>query len=56
MFRSHKVNFPVTIMPIGSRVEDQIITAGEVATMALQRGYRVSARVHTYLWGNKIGT
>jgi len=56
MFRSHKVNFPVTIMPIGSSVEDQIITAGEVATMALQRGYRVSARVHTYLWGNKIGT
>jgi organic radical activating enzyme len=56
MFRSHGVSFPVWIMPVGARVEEQEITAGRVATMAMQRGYHVSARVHTYLWGNKIGT
>ena len=56
MFRSHGVSFPVWIMPVGARVEEQEVTAGEVATMAMERGFHVSARVHTYLWGNKIGT
>ena len=31
-------------------------TAGEVAKRAFQRGYNVAARVHVYLFGNKIGT
>ena len=56
MFRSQGVSFPVWIMPVGARVEEQEVTAGEVATIAMKKGYHISARVHTYLWGNKIGT
>ena len=56
------VNWPVWIMPVGATVEGQKAQIkghhyedGEIADMALQRGWNVSARVHTYLWGNKIG-
>jgi len=55
-FRAAGVNYPVWVMPTGAREEEQTATAGEVASKALQRGYNVSARVHVYLWGNKIGT
>jgi 7-carboxy-7-deazaguanine synthase len=54
-FRSAGVHWPVTIMPVGARVEEQDMCAGDVANMAQARGYSVSARVHTYLWGNVIG-
>ena len=43
-------------MPLGSREEDQKEFAGQVANMAIERGYNVSARVHVYLFGNAIGT
>jgi len=46
---------PVWIMPVGGRVEDQEATAGDVADMAIARGFKVSARVHAYLWGNSVG-
>ena len=36
--------------------EDQKEFAGQVANMAIERGYNVSARVHVYLFGNAIGT
>ncbi len=56
------VDWPVWIMPVGATVEGQkaqikghMYEDGEIADMALQRGWNVSARVHTYLWGNKIG-
>ena len=56
------VNWPVWIMPCGATVEGQkalipghFYEDGEIADMALARGWNVSARVHTYLWGNKIG-
>lgn len=55
MFRNAGIDYPVWIMPVGATVEDQEITAGDVANMALERGFNVSARVHAYLWGNKIG-
>lgn len=55
-FRDEGVMWPVTIMPTGAREEEQGATAGEVARMAFQRGYNVSARVHVYLFGNAIGT
>jgi len=54
--RAKNVHWPVWIMPVGARVEEQEATAGEVAKMAFERGYNVSARVHTYLFGNAIGT
>lgn len=55
-FRSAGVNWPVWIMPTGAREEEQTATAGDVAQKAFRRGYNVAARVHVYLFGNKIGT
>ena len=55
-FRSAGVNWPVWIMPTGAREEEQHATAGEVAAKAFKIGYNVAARVHVYLFGNKIGT
>ena len=55
LFRNAGIDYPVWIMPVGATVEDQYKDAGDVANMALERGYNVSARVHAYLWGNAIG-
>lgn len=56
-FRMAGVTWPVWIMPVGATVEEQSTdTVGEIANEAIERGYNVSARVHCYLWGNKIGT
>ena len=55
-FRSAGVDWPVRIMPVGAREEEQSATAGEVAQKAFRRGYNVAARVHVYLFGNAIGT
>lgn len=49
------IKWPIYIMPVGATVEGQKECDGEVATMAQERGYNVSSRVHTYLWGNVIG-
>jgi len=50
------VYWPVWVMPVGARVEEQELSAGDIAKIAFERGYNVSARVHTYLFGNAIGT
>ena len=55
-FRAEGVEWPVWVMPVGAREEEQTATAGDVAKMAFQRGYNVAARVHVYLFGNAIGT
>jgi 7-carboxy-7-deazaguanine synthase len=55
-FRSVGVDWPVWIMPVGAREEEQVSSAGEIATKAFQRGYNVATRVHVYLFGNAIGT
>ena len=56
LFRDEGVDYPVFIMPVGAREEEQVSSAGKVAEMAFKRGYNVSARVHVYLFGNAIGT
>jgi len=56
LFRAEGVDYPVFIMPVGAREEEQTATAGEVAKMAFDRGYNVSGRMHVYLFGNAIGT
>ena len=53
--RKTGVNFPISIMPVGATVEGQKLVDANVATEAVKRGFHISARVHTYLWGNKIG-
>lgn len=55
-FREAGVEWPVWIMPTGAREQEQHASAGDVAQKAFQRGYNVAARVHVYLFGNKIGT
>jgi len=55
-FRAEGVEWPVWVMPVGAREEEQTATAGDVAKLAFQRGYNVAARVHVYLFGNAIGT
>ena len=55
-FREAGVNWPVWIMPVGAREEEQTASAGKVAEKAFKRGYNVAARVHVYLFGNAIGT
>jgi len=61
MFRDAGCDYPVWIMPLGGTVEGQKgeidghIPAHVIADEALARGYRVSARVHAYLWENIIG-
>ena len=54
-FRAAGVDYPVWIMPVGATVEGQQLVAADVADQAIYRGYNVSARVHTYLYGNAIG-
>lgn len=46
----------VWIMPVSGTVEGQYVTAADVANMAIARGYKVAARVHTYVFGNALGT
>jgi len=55
-FRAAGVTWPVWIMPVGATVEGQQDVGGIVAKMAFDRGFNVAARVHTYLFGNAIGT
>ena len=56
MFRDAGVHYPIWIMPVGAREEEQSATAGDVAKMAFERGYNVAGRMHVYLFGNAIGT
>jgi organic radical activating enzyme len=56
LFRQAGVYWPVWIMPTGATVEEQYQDAGAVAKTAFEYGFNVSARVHTYLFGNAIGT
>mgnify|MGYP001187095364 FL=1 len=56
LFRDEGIGYPVWIMPVGARAEEQAATAGDVAKMAFERGYNVSGRMHVYLFGNAIGT
>ena len=46
----------VHIMPVGATDDSQYNIAGAISDMAIARGYNVAARVHTYLYGNQIGT
>lgn len=55
LYRAAGVTFPVWIMPVGATIEGQEMVAADVADQALLRGYLISARVHTYIWGNAVG-
>jgi len=62
LFRQAGVEYPVWIMAVGATVEGQEgkisghKTAAAIADEAMERGYSVAARVHTYVYGNVIGS
>jgi 7-carboxy-7-deazaguanine synthase len=56
LYRNAGVMFPVFIMPVGGRVEDQHQIAATIAEQTIQRGYNLAPRVHCYLFGNALGT
>jgi 7-carboxy-7-deazaguanine synthase len=54
--RKARCHFPVYIMPVGSSKEQQLdadVTA--IAEEAVRRGYNVSGRLHSYMFGNGMG-
>lgn len=55
-FRAEGIDWEVYAMPVGATLEEQEITAADVALQANARGYKVAPRVHVYLFGNQIGT
>lgn len=55
-FREAGCEFPVWIMPVGADLEMQQQNAADIAREAIARGYNVAARVHTYVFGNIIGS
>jgi len=56
-FREAGVTWPIWIMPVGATVESQSDDdMRAVVEETIKRGYNVAARVHCYIWGNKIGT
>ena len=56
MYRKHDIDWQVWIMPVGADTNMQEMTAEKVAIGAMDRGFNVAARVHTYIFGNRIGT
>lgn len=55
LFREAGVNWDVWIMPVGADREMQESHQAVIAEQAVERGYSVSARVHTWVFGNIIG-
>jgi len=45
----------VWIMPVGGTVEGQEVHDGILADRAINMGYKVSARLHVYIFGNCLG-
>ena len=54
-YRKEGVNWPIWIMPVGADIEGQNKIAAMVTEGAVERGYNVAARVHTYIFGNVVG-
>ncbi len=56
-FRNAGIEWPIWVMPVGATVESQQDPdAIAIIEETIRRGYNVAARVHCYIWGNKIGT
>lgn len=43
------------VMPVGATTEAQDQVAADIAIEAMKQGFNVAARVHCYVFGNKIG-
>jgi organic radical activating enzyme len=54
-YREAGIDWDVWIMPVGADREMQESHQARIAEQAVERGYSVSARVHTWVFGNVIG-
>ena len=55
LYREAGIDWPVWIMPVGADREMQESHQARIAEQAVDRGYSVAARVHTWVFGNVIG-
>lgn len=55
LYRQAGIPWPVWIMPVGADKEGQDEVAARISEEAIDRGYNVAARVHTYVFGNVVG-
>lgn len=55
LYRQAGINWDVWIMPVGADREMQESHQAVITEQAVDRGYNVAARVHTWIFGNMIG-
>lgn len=55
-YKAEGISCPVYIMPLGGRSEEYVLNTGRVATLAMERGWRYSPRLHVDIFGNAWGT
>ena len=55
-YRAAGIDWDVWIMPVGSTMEQQQEVQEAICIEAVDRGYNFSARVHSWVFGNKVGT
>jgi len=55
-YRSEGIDVPVYVMPLGGRSEEYQLNTRGVATLAMERGWRYTPRLHVDIFGNAWGT
>jgi 7-carboxy-7-deazaguanine synthase len=55
-YRAAGIDWDVWIMPVGSTMEQQQEVQEAICIEAVKRGYNFSARVHSWVFGNRVGT
>lgn len=55
LYREAGIDWDVWVMPVGADREMQESHQARIAEQAVERGYSVAARVHTWVFGNVIG-
>jgi len=56
LYRAAGIDWEITVMPCGATKEQQEAIQADICEQAIEYGYRFSARLHNWLWGNKVGT
>ena len=55
-YRKFGVDWDIYIMPCGATKESQEEVQASICEATISRGYHFSARLHNWIWGNKVGT
>ena len=55
-YRAEGIDVPVYVMPLGGRSEEYKLNTRGVATLAMERGWRYTPRLHVDIFGNAWGT